>query len=290
MVTTMQNFKGDFFKGEWREGYFVEEKMKRVWAAEIEVLNAIDEICNKNGILYYADSGTLLGVIRHKGFIPWDNDIDIVMERDDYRRFLAVAAEECKEKGLRIVNAYSEETYDQAFTKVCTERKKGAEERYLEKYHGCPDIVGVDVFPLDYLPSRKEEEDVLYLLLQHCMGTIWKIKKKDWAGLEKYICEIEEMCKVQIAREKNVINQLLILMDRLACLYSKDEADELALFMYRPDKERKYHYKKEWYAESVRMPFENITIPVPTGYRDILRVLYGEDYMVPQHWKRDCGE
>ena len=119
------------------------------------------------------------------------------------------------------------------------------------------------------------------------MGTIWKIKKKDWAGLEKYICEIEEMCKVQIAREKNVINQLLILMDRLACLYSKDEADELALFMYRPDKERKYHYKKEWYAESVRMPFENITIPVPTGYRDILRVLYGEDYMVPQHWKRD---
>ena len=282
----MQRFEDNFLKGEWRENYFVEEKMKRVWAAELEVLAAIDEVCEKNGIPYYADSGTLLGTIRHRGFIPWDNDIDIVMERNDYKRFLAAVPGEWREKGLRVVNAYCEKTYDQAFTKVQTVNDAD----YPEKYHGCPDIVGVDIFPLDYLPRNKDEEEVLYLILQHCLGTIWKIKKENWTGLEENICEIEEMCKVQIARDKNLINQLLTLMDRLACLYRKDESDELALLMYRPDMEHRYHYKKEWYAESVRMPFENFMIPVPTGYHDILTVLYGEDYMIPQQWKRDGNE
>ena len=128
----MQRFEDNFLKGEWRENYFVEEKMKRVWAAELEVLAAIDEVCEKNGIPYYADSGTLLGTIRHRGFIPWDNDIDIVMERNDYKRFLAAVPGEWREKGLRVVNAYCEKTYDQAFTKVQTVN----EADYPEKYPG----------------------------------------------------------------------------------------------------------------------------------------------------------
>ena len=93
------------YAGEYREGFFVEEKMKRAWAAEMEVLKEIDRICNAHGIQYFADSGTLLGAVRHKGFIPWDDDIDIAMKREDYQKFLAVAPKELPER-WRLCNPF----------------------------------------------------------------------------------------------------------------------------------------------------------------------------------------
>ena len=86
----MAEFPESYFKGEEKEGFYVEEMMKRAWAAQIEVLELIDRICKEYEIPYFADWGTLLGTIRHKGFIPWDDDIDIVMKRDDYNRFLRI--------------------------------------------------------------------------------------------------------------------------------------------------------------------------------------------------------
>ena len=65
--------------------------MKRAWAAQLEVLQRIDEVCGKYNIEYFANWGTLLGAIRHKGYIPWDDDLDIGMKRMDYERFLKIA-------------------------------------------------------------------------------------------------------------------------------------------------------------------------------------------------------
>ena len=88
----LNNFSDNFFQDETREGFLVEAEMKHAWAAELEVLVQIDKICAENGIMYYADSGTLLGAVRHKGFIPWDDDMDICMMRKDYIKFLSVAS------------------------------------------------------------------------------------------------------------------------------------------------------------------------------------------------------
>ena len=76
----------DYFREEWREGFFIENKMKRAWAAELEVLEEIDRICKKHKIQYFADSGTFLGAVRHQGFIPWDDDLDIVLLKRDCKR------------------------------------------------------------------------------------------------------------------------------------------------------------------------------------------------------------
>lgn len=62
-----------------------------MWAVELHMLEAFDEVCKKYGLTYYVDFGTLLGAVRHQGFIPWDDDIDVVMFRDDYERFQAIA-------------------------------------------------------------------------------------------------------------------------------------------------------------------------------------------------------
>ena len=69
-------FNDDFFQDEVREGFYVSGMVKRAWAAQIEVLNEIDELCKKHDIKWFLDSGFLLGVVRHGGMIPWDDDID----------------------------------------------------------------------------------------------------------------------------------------------------------------------------------------------------------------------
>ena len=80
--------KSEFFKEEIREGFTVSAEMKKVWAVEMKVLSFVISVCKKYDIPYFADYGTLLGTVRHKGFIPWDDDIDICLKRSDYMRLI----------------------------------------------------------------------------------------------------------------------------------------------------------------------------------------------------------
>ena len=88
------NVPESFFKGEIRNSFYVEKLMKKVWAAQLEVLHDVDMLCKKHNIQYFADYGTLLGAVRHKGFIPWDDDMDISMKREDYTKFCEIAQKE----------------------------------------------------------------------------------------------------------------------------------------------------------------------------------------------------
>lgn len=88
------NKNDDFLKEENRDGYIVSPLMKKVWSVELDLLSELDRVCKKYDIKYYAAFGTLLGAVRNKGFIPWDDDIDVCMLRDDYARLKEVAKDE----------------------------------------------------------------------------------------------------------------------------------------------------------------------------------------------------
>ena len=77
-----------FFEEEIRCGYTVSAAMKRVWSIQLELLAVFQRVCREQGLRYFAAGGTLLGAVRHGGYIPWDDDIDLVMLRADYERFL----------------------------------------------------------------------------------------------------------------------------------------------------------------------------------------------------------
>ena len=83
-----------FYQEEVRCDYLVNEKMKKIWAIQLDLLNKLLEVCQKHDIKVFAFAGTLLGAVRHKGFIPWDDDVDVCMERKEYERFLEVCNDE----------------------------------------------------------------------------------------------------------------------------------------------------------------------------------------------------
>lgn len=302
-------FDEKFFEGEERDGFYVEKEMKQAWAAEMEVLMEVDRICRKYGIPYFADSGTLLGAVRHNGFIPWDDDIDIAMLRKDYMRFLAVAQKELPSPML-CLNVYQQEGWVEPFGRVVN----GVDgisltEEHLEKYHGCPYSVGVDIFILDDMPSTEAAFDAAIELGEWAYSIRAIAKERRDAALElqeglklseeelqvrveginilgekleQQLTEFEEFCNITIDRKRDIPNQLLKVMDGLYAMYNEDSNGEVMNFSFvKPGNYQGCGRKKEWYRESIRLPFENITIPVPIDFYKVLEKAYGPKYLEP---------
>lgn len=275
-------FPYSYFEDEVRDGFYVPGMMKHAWAAQLEILEDIDKVCAKYGITYFADCGTLLGAVRHGGFIPWDDDMDICMKREDYQRFLRVA-EDALPENYSILSIYNDEEYDQLFARVVNSRSIRLDQPFLDKYHGFPYACGVDIFPMDFLPSDEEEEFIQQSLLQFILKIAKILENKNISEdeIEKQLCKIEELCNVKIDRARSPRNELYLLADKLCMLYDEQEAEKVTLIPVWVD-HREYKTSKEYYRETVKLPFENTTIPAPAAYDAILRYRYG-NYMKSVH-------
>lgn len=157
----MVYFPDNYFEKEIRNGFEVSSMMKRAWAGQIEVLSVIREICERHNILWFADYGTLLGAVRHKGFIPWDDDMDIGMTRDNLNNFIKYAKDELPDE-YKLLCMDLEPQYDSLIVRVVNSTSVSMDKERLYKFHGCPYVLGIDIFPLDYL-SRDEEERKLHI-------------------------------------------------------------------------------------------------------------------------------
>lgn len=286
----MLKFTDEFFQEEVRSGFTVSETMKRYWAAKMEVLQVVISICEKYNLTYYAFWGTLIGVVRHKGFIPWDDDIDIAMKREDYTRFLQVAGKELPD-GWHVRSIYEEEGWSEYQSAVTNELVIDTSEERLERFHGCPFLAAVDIFPLDYFPRDSQAAEAQKFLLGAVHDILSSVKylhtdMQDAAkgeieqvreGVEKGLVELEKVCHVSFDRSKSVENQLLKLFDRISMLYGSRDADLLTSYsVYITD--RDFFLKKEWLGTD-KMPFENMVLTVPSDSDQVLRAYYG-NYMV----------
>lgn len=268
-------FSESFFEGEEREGFYVEADMKRAWAAQMEVLAEIDKICTENGIRYFADYGTLLGAIRHKGFIPWDDDIDICMLREDFQRFHELVRKQMP-RGCYLESFYTRKGWKLPFIRIINGWNVPIEKEYSVKYHGCPFVVGVDIFPIDNVPDEQAEEDVLKTAYAGTAAIAELLKEgKCVEELEEDIQKVEDYLNIKIDRTGDVVNHVMILLDNIACIFKDDNCNKVASLVYWAGGAEKLRLK-EWYRDSIRMPFENMEISVPIDFEEVLQSLYGD--------------
>ena len=205
----------NFLEGEIRNSFYVESMMKKVWAAQLEVLHEIDRICKKHNITYFADWGTLLGAVRHKGFIPWDDDMDITMKRQDYIKFCEVFPKETTE--LDLVTIYTEEWWNSLITRVVNGKRIRFDDEHLQKYHGCPWVIGLDIFIVDYVAPTQEDDEYTCEIIKIVSALVANIEENiyDDETIKAAAIEVEQMLNVKFDYSKPLENQLLRLIDSI---------------------------------------------------------------------------
>lgn len=282
----MLDFPQEFFEEEVREGFTIDKTMKIFWSAEMEVLREVAEVCERHGLQWYAAYGTLLGAIRHEGYVPWDDDVDIWMKREDYDKFMEIAPKELP-KGYIVESPLTERGYKEFHSCVFNGTTISVDEERLRNFHGCPFLVGVDIFPLDYLPDNEEERQgqktIFYLLgLTAMLIRQEERTEEEEADLQDALDTIEEFCGVNLDREnqhgEKLISAVYKVANQLCTCYNENDGDYLVMYMDYAKWSHKI-YKKEWFSEAVQQPFEGFLIPVPVGYDEVLKAIYG-DYNV----------
>ncbi|MCR4584377.1 MAG: LicD family protein [Lachnospiraceae bacterium] len=285
-------FEDEFYHKEERCGFVVSEVMKHCWAADMLILEELKAICAGHGLKFFAAYGTLLGAIRHGGYIPWDDDIDIGMVRDDY-----IALTELLENSdkYNILNPYTRSWYDMNFSHVTNNNDICFKREYLKKWEGCPFLTGPDIYPYYYIPRDPAEEAYILALLERIDNAISLSKQSDAlkersgsfnAGnsinerLAMSLVELEKETGYTFNTDRPVQNQLEILYDQVCRITVREDADYLARYdEYTKDRSKKF--PREYLENVIEVPFEHISIPVPAGYAAVLNARFGNSYLTP---------
>ncbi len=299
----MLTFPDEFFYDEVRSDFFVPAMMKCTWAAELKVLEDLRELWDKYGLRWYADFGTLLGAVRHNGFIPWDDDIDITMPRKDFMIFLEHASE--LKPPNRILSIYSSDTFYQ-FHAVATNNiapKLEWDTDRLRDYYRCPFIINLDIYPLDTLPDDPKKRDLQALLYRvayqlvhrlvsietrEAKGEVLKAEKNAFqSDLEKLKGQLSSYPKIKMLfKERRPLRNILCrVADAIAMSCPWEEGQEMDYYAHIAYLDGPMIRRKEWFEKTLELPFEVTTMNVPAIYTAALKSRFGANYMNPVHEK-----
>ena len=274
----------EFYEPEVRDGFYVPSEMKRYWAASLQVYDEVAKVCRRHGLRFFADYGTLIGAVRHGGFIPWDDDFDISMIREDYMTFLKIGEKELP-PGYKVLSIYNNHRSHTFLARVVNVDFITMEKEFLRANHNCPYATGIDIFPIDYFDYDENVNSYQKILIRGFdqMAASVDEDETDINNLSPeirdqilYLCD---KCNVKIEHGKPLKQQLMIFSDRLYSLFGKDSP--YVAHMYFWESYDSQVYPRKYYENSVMLPFENTHIPVPIAYDRILSSCYKSNYIVP---------
>ncbi len=249
---------------------YTQENLRKLQLIELETLKVFDAICRKYSINYIIDAGTLLGAVRHGGFIPWDDDIDIRMLRNEYEKFCEVCQNEFGEKYF-LQTYKTDPEYRWGYARILkngTEYRRANHDEIKSKTG-----IFIDIFPNDNLPDA-------YLGRMLCNVGSWLCRK---------------MLYSQVGR-----NQATKITSRLGFafldIFPKDWAHKIREYLVRKyedepvekvrclawgDRKETLGFQKEWFEETCDIEFEGLMVKAPVKTHEFLVHSFGEDYMTP---------
>jgi len=257
---------------EERCGFVVSETQKKIWNIQVQLLYKVLEVCKKHQIKIFAYAGTLLGAIRHQGYIPWDDDVDVALFREDFERLCAVAEKEFQEPfffqtGLTDRKRFC--GYARLRNSMSTAIIKGDE---TEEYNNG---IYIDIFVLDgYIGEGKELDHQIRNRSLYEMIMLSYYSERPKVENKMKDCAFDLLCKAAH----------LFKYEKWYQLYQKNlarysgKSNRYSMITHRRELLTKYHCKKEDFDELILVPFETIMVPVPRNYDSVLKEIYG-NYM-----------
>lgn len=243
------------------------DEIRKIQLLELDMLKEFDKICNQLELRYYALGGTLLGAVRHGGFIPWDDDIDIGMPRNDYEIFIQRASQLLPTNMVIKTNKLNLNIMQIVNTN--TRVKLGKEEMG----------VFIDIFPLDGYPSSKflslyQSKKVIFYRMLCKMAIIDSLVERDRGFLENAITTITKKFHLNKALNSDkLVKKIHNIIKKYDFETSLKVGNVLGRYRSREIVE------KMTFGEGTTIKFEDIEIRVPSGYAAYLKAIYGDDYM-----------
>lgn len=250
--------------------------LRRVQMIQLDILKTVDSICRNNNITYYMIGGTLLGAVRHKGFIPWDDDLDIGMMRNDYDRFTELCKTELP-NDLFLQNTLNDGLW-MFITKI---RKNGTIfEDDISIKSKCHSGIYIDIFPLDNLPKDNSIWQEISFMAIRFLSAIaaYKNGKRDFKSLT-----IKTLCRVMKLLPFSFLNGAA---KYFATRYNYRQTGYVTSFMSNYGYKKQRMSRDEVYSDGVCLQFEDSWFIAPTYWKAYLEQLYGDYMTLPPVEKR----
>ena len=279
----------NFFDEESRE-IRVSSDVKKIWAVELDLLVKFDEVCRRNGIQYFIDGGSLLGAVRHKGFIPWDDDIDVCMFRKDFKRLEAIAAKEFKKPYFwqtfktDLLSARGHGTLRNSDTTAIPKDDLINGKTVRQFNNG----VFIDVFPLDNIPDSEDIAIAFLVGIQKRMDKVrflasfpailrargWRVLTSARGCLNLFRYSMS--CFWAILHGENALSRAAWEHERWCERYNSGRTSRSCTISFWPMRKQCQYYRREWFEEITYLDFELLKLPAPSGYIKLLEGLYGD--------------
>lgn len=251
--------------------------LSKLHEIELEMLIEVDRICRECGIKYTIIGGTLLGAVRHGGFIPWDDDADIAMLRPEYEKFRKAVKKELDKSRFYFQDYRNTKGYRWGYAKI--RRRNTLFLRENQEHMPYGQEIFIDIFPIDSVPegkiSRKFHQFVCFCVRKILWAAVGR--KADKSRAMRLIYNI-----LYRIPDKLVFN----VYERLSSISSKMPKSELVRTLTFPMPHKAYGYKREWFSETEDIKFENYYFAGVKDYKGWLEFEFGNYMQLPPKNRR----